>query len=270
MESDDLVGELERTGMSAYLKDALAVLLEVRPPDPLLFLSAYFKYGVRQNGDAPTLALYLVRACPRSRPCFRDNLHTAFSVLSRRGGAASSNPPPGSGSPGHTFEANRVSAEDCNALLRLICRSFPAEVSEALLAEARLPSSRPVSFREFVLAIEACLAMEEAAHEVQRLFDICDGAGRGSLSCNELLLEIDRQCGEQIDNCDGSATASVPSFPRAAASSLLPTLVHSADSLRACLSEFDGGCAITADDLFVAMWRTWRENRNHEPPPAKK
>lgn len=83
MDSEDASIEVERAGVMAYLKDALAVLLEVRPADPILFLSAYFKHAA-QPEDFASLAWYLIRACPRSRPCFHDNLYSAFSVLVRQ------------------------------------------------------------------------------------------------------------------------------------------------------------------------------------------
>merc|ERR1719362_673702 len=93
-----------------------------------------------QPEDTASLAWYLVRACPRSRPCFRDNLHSAFSALSRQTDGS----------------VNRgVPAAEMTSLLRLLCRGLPPEVAEGLLTELRPPEHlerQCTAFHDFTLA----------------------------------------------------------------------------------------------------------------------
>eukprot|EP00419_Tripos_fusus_P088262 CAMPEP_0172866488 /NCGR_PEP_ID=MMETSP1075-20121228/82016_1 /TAXON_ID=2916 /ORGANISM="Ceratium fusus, Strain PA161109" /LENGTH=292 /DNA_ID=CAMNT_0013715659 /DNA_START=43 /DNA_END=918 /DNA_ORIENTATION=- len=277
MDTEDAHLEVERAGVSAYLKDALAVLLEVRPADPLLFLNAYFRHAA-QPEDTASLAWYLVRACPRSRPCFRDNLHSAFSALSRQIDC--------SGSTGNLHGggmADRgVPATEMTSLLRLLCRGLPPEVAEGLLTELRPPEhmeQQRTAFPAFVLAVEACLAAEEASHQVANLFDACDATGRGRLQRDELLAELEQlrssnvgasrrlqqsglgcsqnSAGEEIAGNDGEDD--LPGLP----SALLED-IPSQESLRGQLSEFEAEDFVSADDLFVALWRLWRREEDDQ------
>ncbi len=54
---------LERTGVTAYVRDVLAQLLQARPADPVDFIAEYFANAV--HGVPPvTRALRLLRALP--------------------------------------------------------------------------------------------------------------------------------------------------------------------------------------------------------------
>lgn len=232
--------ELERAGIAVSLKDALSVLLEVRPADPIAFLAAYFRHPARP-GDPHELARYLVRACPRSRPCFRDSLYSAFSVLARAG--VSTGPSP-------AFEA--VDAADVTRLMRLLCRGLPPAVGDQLLEDAELPSSS-VCFPEFVLAVEACLAAEEASRAAAELFECCDHGGRGALPRYELLAELEALRQGSAGAGDGRQEMN-------------PAQLHlegipAADVVRMHLIDAEGGGEVTASDLFLAIWSSWQQKQ---------
>lgn len=239
-EVEDAVAEVERAGAAAYLKDALSVLLEVRPVDPLLFLAAYFRHAAEPE-DPAGLAWHLIRACPRSRPCFHDNLYIAFSSLRQQasGQGASEESVPA---------ARRQSAEDAvpaaeyTALLEHICCDLPPEVATSLMADLR-PGARPVRFPEFVAAVESCLATLEAAQCTARLWDACDDNKLGSMPRDDFLarLEMWRQLHRQGLSFEGEAPPTEALRARLAARRFMPE------------------DAVGPRDLFAVMWAYWRE-----------
>lgn len=172
---EDAAAEVDRASASACLKDALAMLLEVRPADPMLFFAEYFK-GAAQPEATP---LALIRACPRSRPCFHDNLHRAFASLQESVGTA--------------VGTATVVQPDCSPLLFQLCETLPRVVSMTLVDEMMLASHRPWTFSEFRKAVEACLAAEDAFLALSRLFEACDPNGMGALPRDRLLAELEAQ-----------------------------------------------------------------------------
>ncbi|CAE8596799.1 unnamed protein product, partial [Polarella glacialis] len=189
MDSEDVkaklerYAEMERAGAGAYLKDALAVLLEVRPVDPLLFLLAYFRHAANPE-DPAGLAWYLIKACPRSRPCFRDNLHTAYCSLQQTHGSVAA-----------ASRSADVGLEVvvCESVFKLLSSGLPTEVAQDLLSELQLSvgDKNVVQFLEFAVFVEACLLAGEALQAATRLFDACDVDGSGVVPCDQLLSRMD-------------------------------------------------------------------------------
>merc|ERR1719460_1665394 len=158
MDSKSLEDELDRTGVTQHLKDALAVLLEARPANPLAFLGSYFKHAA-QTQDPVSRAYRLIHECLPTRACFNDNVYSAFCALARRQALTTGN-------------SEGVTSSDFAALLRLICSSLPAEVTDALLSDCA--SVDPVSFGDFSLGVEACLLTEKALQGASQIFERCD------------------------------------------------------------------------------------------------
>mmetsp|Transcript_79411 Transcript_79411/g.184271 ORF Transcript_79411/g.184271 Transcript_79411/m.184271 type:complete len:278 (+) Transcript_79411:113-946(+) len=276
MEVENVRVEVERTGIAAYLKDALAVLLEVRPADPILFLNAYFRHAA-QPDDLASLAWYLIRACPRSRPCFRDNLHSAFSALV----AHQTAPASGDDADGRAHET--MHGADLILLLRTICRSLPPDVCKSLLGELPLSECKPVSFADFVVAVEACLAAEEALRTTSELFRACDTAGHGSLPRDRLLAEIESQRRQEEQEAPSVAHEQcMPPHERLSTARLDADREASlglssfgsfndlppSDALRAELLDFEAEDGVTVADLFSAMWRVWLQGEHHAVRPT--
>ncbi|EOD31515.1 hypothetical protein EMIHUDRAFT_123063, partial [Emiliania huxleyi CCMP1516] len=71
---------LDRCGVAPYMRDALALLLENRPAEPIGFLVQYFHAALSES-TALTRALRLIRLAPRSHTAFKDNLVAAFAAL---------------------------------------------------------------------------------------------------------------------------------------------------------------------------------------------
>lgn len=263
MDADDVVAEVERSGAAAHLRDALAVLLEVRPTDPLVFLSAYFRHAA-QPEDGVGMALHLIRACPRSRTCFHDTLYAAFSALRRSPPRASA----GGGRGDRAAAAEEgVAAADCRALLEKMCQALPPQVAEGVLADLEMAATRPVRFPEFVLAVESCLATEEALQSAIQLFDACDRQGLGKVPRDEFLaqLELKRQAqGAQRVGSTAARQSGIGS--QGGVGDACDEDVPPTEALRAKLAAqgLKPEGLLSPADLFIAMWLHWREDETHE------
>eukprot|EP00435_Cladocopium_sp_Y103_P038380 s2492_g10.t1 len=159
--------------LAQCLKEALGALLEVRPANPLQFLLAHF----RRVSDPDSLEglAYLLKACPRSRKCFQDQLHSAFITLKRP-------------------KTDAVQHQVCETFLRHLAQpSLPEELQQELLDQ--LPAATEgglVRFKEFCSVIEACLIANEALEGSQVLLRAC---GSQSVSPQERAQRLQSLCG---------------------------------------------------------------------------
>ena len=70
---------LDRYGVTAYMKDAITLLLENRPSSPIAFISKYFR-SVTQ-GSSPLLRAYrYIQLAPPDRSSFVDNLMASLGT----------------------------------------------------------------------------------------------------------------------------------------------------------------------------------------------
>eukprot|EP00161_Ancyromonas_sigmoides_P004648 TRINITY_DN1475_c0_g1_i2.p1 TRINITY_DN1475_c0_g1~~TRINITY_DN1475_c0_g1_i2.p1 ORF type:complete len:301 (-),score=59.43 TRINITY_DN1475_c0_g1_i2:44-946(-) len=89
-ENAEKKAEIEKHGISPYLRDCLALLLENRPSDPLFFLAEYFS-GVVDGSSALSRALRFLRLARPAQGAWGDNVAMAFAALDgRKGGVLSS------------------------------------------------------------------------------------------------------------------------------------------------------------------------------------
>lgn len=227
----------DQRAIAVHLRDALIAVLEVRPEDPLLYLSAYFRKCQGQN--SPALASYFIRACPRSRPNFKENLYSAFSTLAARQDTADR-------------EGSGARVAECGEVVRHLCRSLPAEVTRDL--EAHLPRGPLVGFSEFAAVVEACLAADESMRATLALFQRLDSRDVVHMPREELLAALHQHQTLQQQQPEEQQELSSAS-PHVVNHQSSPPL----ESLRMELeSVLQGEADATAEDLFVALWRARR------------
>ncbi|CAL1136490.1 unnamed protein product [Cladocopium goreaui] len=155
------------------LRDALSALLEVRPANPLQFLLAHFR-RVSDPDSLESLA-YLLNACPRSRKCFEDQLHSAFMTLKRP-------------------KTDAVQHQVCETFLRHLAslQPLPQELQQELLEQLRAATEGGlVRFNQFCSVIEACLIANEALEGSQVLLRACGE----SVSPQERAQRLQSLCG---------------------------------------------------------------------------
>ena len=81
--NDPLHGEpAEVRALTTHLQDALALILESRPHDPIRYLANYFTYVSAGNHELAK-AYRICKLCPRKGDCVHDHLHLAYVTLSR-------------------------------------------------------------------------------------------------------------------------------------------------------------------------------------------
>jgi hypothetical protein len=164
---------LDRFGITAYLREAINLVLENRPQAPVEFLGEYFRNAV-QGSSYLHRAYRFVRMTDRDRPGFVGNVVKAHHVLARRKGSIG------------------VTGEEMNKLLKLLCHDLPPAVSEAVLGTLLKRRAEPgeiIEFDRFFLSIKVCLLFEEQVEFAQQYFEsLCvaeaarggDGTRRGA------------------------------------------------------------------------------------------
>ena len=173
---------LDRLGVTAYLKDAITLLLENRPHKPIEFLADYFK-NVVQGSSSLQRSYRYIRLTRRNCAAFMDNVVAAFRTLETRstsraeGAAASSSsstpsksskqaPPP----PPPPPVVVGLRPLDMLRLLRALCADFPEAVVRRIMTCFSASESTLIPFPQFTAAIHACLVYEEFLDEVEGLF----------------------------------------------------------------------------------------------------
>ncbi|KAK3261529.1 hypothetical protein CYMTET_29566, partial [Cymbomonas tetramitiformis] len=172
MENQD-TSRLDECGLTSYLKDALTIMLESRPTDPMHFLTEYFHMVA--NGASPSHRAYrYLRLCPQDRNMFMDNLAAAYTLLDAEGGSVG------------------MTGKEYMMLLRQLCADFPEVIVQILFQVLGKSETETVTFQDFSGGIRACMTYEEFLEEAENLFyDHTDGSS-GTLSKQVLKKLIAR------------------------------------------------------------------------------
>lgn len=179
---------LDKSGVTAYMKDVVTLLLENRPSAPIAFICRYFK-SITQGGTSPLLRAYrYIQLAPPKQAAFVDNLVAAYLALDSRRGASN------------------VSGAELLRLLRLLCANCPLDVSLPLLHELGRSESEPVAFDEFAAVVRAGLLYEDLFARACGLFAKFDPHGTGSVprSVLELALRHIRSTASDAEGLDAA------------------------------------------------------------------
>ena len=171
---------LDRYGVTAYLKDAVTLMLENHTTSPVEFLAQYFQ-TVSRGSSAVLRAFRYVRLAPPSLPAFGDNVCAAYAALDARRGGASSG----------------VSGAELLRLLRLVCADCPLDVSRSLLALLRRGEGEPISYAEFSAAVRAAIYYDDFFKRAAAAFAACDPHGSGVAPRGVLQLALREVRGDE-------------------------------------------------------------------------
>eukprot|EP00759_Apiculatamorpha_spiralis_P003972 PhF_6_TR12253/c0_g1_i1/m.19417 len=172
--------------VNAYLKDAVTLMLECRPLDPLAFLSEYFA-----NPNASKSYRY-IRLSQRARHTFWDHTYAAF--LAAEGDS------PGSG----------VSCIEFSKLLRMVCADFPDDVwetvmvmhkkcvgdsgtgkdSETTFSSTESASPCSLTFYEFAAGVNACIQCGTLVQQIIELAKSIDSHGGSKNITKSVLVSV--------------------------------------------------------------------------------
>eukprot|EP00744_Colponema_vietnamica_P027970 GILI01042248.1.p1 GENE.GILI01042248.1~~GILI01042248.1.p1 ORF type:complete len:248 (-),score=39.55 GILI01042248.1:77-820(-) len=161
---------LDRTNVTAFLKDAVTLLLENRPENPIKFLADYFQAVV--SGSTPIQRSYrYLRLSPHDRQIFMDNLFNAYLTLdtTRRSAATAS----GTAATGPANAASKSiwTCDDFSKLLALVCADFPPEVAETVLKVLNKEPADLITFEEFAGGVKACMIYEDFFLDAETIFN---------------------------------------------------------------------------------------------------
>ncbi|KAL9642160.1 hypothetical protein ABK040_007165 [Willaertia magna] len=164
----------DQTGVTTYLKDAITLILENRPEDPLEFLSEYFN-NVVKGSNSLTRSYRYIKLAKRNQEAFFDNLVAAYNSFSNK------NSPEDIGLNGSEFVK----------LVKLVCNDFPPEILKKVVDVLNKGNSNTLlSFQEFAAGINACLLYEEYLKIVEELFGQLD-SGTGFVEINSIVEMLD-------------------------------------------------------------------------------
>jgi len=155
--------------VSAYLKDAISLLLECRPADPVGFLAEYFAT------PGASRSYRFLRLSRRARQTFWDHILAAYMALEPEAGAG-------------------VSFAEFSKLIKSVCSDFPSDVVPLVLSlhshcekqsNGRTPCS--LTFHEFAAGANAALLCGTLLKQVNALFSSVDVTGTGSVPRGTIL-----------------------------------------------------------------------------------
>ena len=149
---------LDAYGVTAYLQDAMTLVLENRPQDPILFISEYFRHAVQGSSYVHRSFQYL-RQTELHRQAFMDNAAASYHSLMRRKGSIG------------------VSGEELGQMLKLLTHDFPTDLLSDVLVVLSPERAAVVSFDQFVSAVSCCMLYEEVLEVASTAFSTTLGAG---------------------------------------------------------------------------------------------
>lgn len=152
---------LERSGVSAYVKDMLVLLLEHRPEDPIEFIVEYLSNAL-SGGTITQRSYRYIRIHPHERQGFLESVAASYKLLEDK-------------------TKMGVTGVELIKLLQMVCYDFPADIVETLLKILAKPSNDVVSFEEFSAGLKVCLMYEEFLEEAETLFHLCDVDGSATV-----------------------------------------------------------------------------------------
>ncbi|KAK9814283.1 hypothetical protein WJX72_003389 [[Myrmecia] bisecta] len=150
--------QLDATGLTQHLQDALALVLETRPEDPIFVLATYFSDLVEGTPATSQAFRSLQKANVRSAS-FQDDLNQAYALLATAKGW------------------DTPSSSQYAKLLRLLCSGFDQDKAADLRKIADASTSVCIDHATFCRGVTACLLFADVLRQTDELFSAYDKAG---------------------------------------------------------------------------------------------
>ncbi|KAG8459799.1 hypothetical protein KFE25_014362 [Diacronema lutheri] len=208
---------LDKSGLWAYLKDVVTLLLENRPDEPVDAIADYFRHILQ--GSSPMLRAHrFIRLARPGAPSFADNLLAAYCALD----------PVPSAREVVGLRLPQVAVALYKRLINLLCADLPVDVALVVLTSLGSGAREDdvVNFAQFRAGVEACLLHETLFEECELLHaDVHYEAMRSGIS------------------------------PRACAIAVLDQLLGTGGVAHAALGAACGALALSPDALKAALQR---------------
>ncbi|EQC25379.1 hypothetical protein SDRG_16741 [Saprolegnia diclina VS20] len=173
MTSDDY---LQRTQATLLLEEAITLLLENRPEQPLVYLAKHFKMLSGDYSAVETSAHYVSASTGLSNPAFDDNMVQAYQALLGK-------------------DQEHVSISGFQRVLELVNQELPPahapRLNTHLINMSALPKTPGVTYSKFKEAMELCLYYDALLAQAEDLFLSIDTGSTGEVKCSALLSAIE-------------------------------------------------------------------------------
>ncbi|XP_068688087.1 tubulin polyglutamylase complex subunit 1-like [Montipora foliosa] len=178
---------LSRTGVTSQIKDAVTLVIENRPEDPIAFLAEFFDNHA-SNATALMRAHQKLILVHHSQPSFQNNLVLAYNILHHQknnGGLR--------GLTGKTY----------NDLLAMLCRDLSFTEAEPLKKQIMCFSHEVVRFPVFRLGVLSTFVYQDFLKQAESLYNELDLSERGKADrrlCEVILCELKQAVTKTTDD----------------------------------------------------------------------
>nr|XP_058947228.1 tubulin polyglutamylase complex subunit 1-like [Pocillopora verrucosa] len=168
---------LSRTGITSDIKDAITLIIENRPEDPIAFMAEFFDSRAITT-TALVKAHQKLLLAHHSRPSFQINLAAAYNILKQQKNSNGLR-----GLTGKTY----------NDLLTLLCKDLTGAESEPLQKRIMCFSHEVIRFPVFKLGVLSTFIYQDFLKQAESLYSELDLTGRGKADknlCEAILNEL--------------------------------------------------------------------------------
>ena len=162
--------------MNVYLRDAISLLLENRPENPILFLADHFRniqQGQQGGAHSNILKAYrLITLNKYDSKSFSDNVFQAYTLIEKDHGNAG------------------VKGIDFIKLAQMLCIDYPADILHGILRLLDKREEENVEFDEFLCGIKTILLFDNYFEEMEQLFRYLDTQKAGKIKKEELIHSV--------------------------------------------------------------------------------
>ncbi|XP_072032963.1 tubulin polyglutamylase complex subunit 1-like [Amphiura filiformis] len=142
---------LERTGVSEWMRGALAKIVANRPPDPVAFLAQYFENKDEKNSKT-SRAYQLLIQTDHTRNAFKTNVAMAYEVLTS------------------SKSSSGLTGTSYNDLLDTIYADVPKSIYSNFLKKVGPREHEVIPYDVFYSGVVAAFILVEYCHRTQALF----------------------------------------------------------------------------------------------------
>ncbi|KAL9957955.1 hypothetical protein ACROYT_G034914 [Oculina patagonica] len=178
---------LSRTGVTSEIKDAITLVIENRPEDPISFMAEFFDSHAN-TATALMKCHQKLLLVHHSRPSFQNNLVQGYNILKQQKNSNGLR-----GLTGKTY----------NDLLTLLCRDLNGAEAEPLQKRIMCLSHEVVRFPVFKLGVLSTFMYQDFLKQAESLYNELDLTGRGKADkhlCEAVLYELHQAAVKTTDD----------------------------------------------------------------------
>ncbi|XP_073230191.1 tubulin polyglutamylase complex subunit 1-like [Porites lutea] len=178
---------LSRTGVTSDIKDAITLVIENRPEDPISFLAEFFDCHASTT-TALMKAHQKLLLAHHSRPSFQNNLLLAYNILHKQKNSNGLH-----GLTGKTY----------NDLLTMLCRDLSGTEAEPLQKRILCYNYEVVRFPVFKVGVLSTFIYQDFLKQAESLYNELDLTDRGKADkhlCDAILSELKQAAVKTTDD----------------------------------------------------------------------